>query len=537
MAAREFLYTDRGEPKVVFPAVIVLVITIVVGALGLRVFRREQGDAERAAYLSRSGRFDAAEALYLKALRDKPTVPVALAFIENNRRASRTGSSEVDPARPEKQAAHVMRDAEVGAFLSSALPPDVSLVARFAYESMKGDVSPEVRGAVTIGSMRDPPTAWHSHMLGVEAAKEGRALDAADAYVREGLAFPERTGDIDLALGILIEANAWDEVRTRMQDARVRDAADAATKYHIASHEGDWLGAVKWALLGPRSHVDLSSLIMTGVAALAWAFFCSRLGKLGERPLFRGPLYLTAFVLGVFSVVPTMFLIVVEETKLHIVESGDPLRDALFFVFGVGLREEASKLLLFLPLYPLLRKWGDKLDVLVCGAMVGLGFAAEENLGYLASGDLHTGLARFVTANFFHMALTGIVAHALDDFLRDTERNAASFMRATLMVVGLHGAYDFLLSHEELGGSYMAMMVFIFLTRLFLVAVDDARRKRGRGLSLVHSFVFATAVVTGVTAVRAYAMVGASSAAFVMSEGLLGVAIILIVFVRTLSEM
>ena len=42
----------------------------------------------------------------------------------------------------------------------------------------------------------------------------------------------------------------------------------------------------------------------------------------------------------------------------------DPRGPDNIFVFGVGLREEASKLLLFVPLLPLLRRWGDRLDVL-----------------------------------------------------------------------------------------------------------------------------------------------------------------------------
>ena len=164
-------------------------------------------------------------------------------------------------------------------------------------------------------------------------------------------------------------------------------------------------------------------------------------------------IYLTAFVLGVLSIVPTVLLITVEETKLHLVETGEAARDVLFFVFGVGLREEGSKLLLFAALLPALRRWGDKLDVLVCGALVGLGFAAEENLGYLASGDLHTGLGRFLTANFFHMAMTGTLAAALDDFVASPEENAQELSRTALMVIGIHGAYDFLLSHQEYGGS------------------------------------------------------------------------------------
>jgi hypothetical protein len=180
---------------------------------------------------------------------------------------------------------------------------------------------------------------------------------------------------------------------------------------------------------------------------------------------------------------------------------------------------------------------GDQLDILVCGAMVGLGFAAQENLGYVASGALHTGLARFLTANFFHMAMTGTLAVALDALVTDHERHSMDFTRTAFFVIGLHGAYDFLLSHEEYGGSFLSMMVFIFLTRLFLASVDAARRRADKGLSLLHAFVVAMAIVTGVTAVRAVSVVGPTNAAVVMAEGLVGEIIIVIMFVRTLRFM
>jgi len=294
---------------------------------------------------------------------------------------------------------------------------------------------------------------------------------------------------------------------------------------------------VRWLPYVWLPRLGSTGLAMTLVTALGWFFFCARLGKLGSRVRFRLPMYGAAFVLGVLSVVPTVLLIAVEEAKLRLVETGDPARDMLFFVFGVGLREESAKLLLFLPLLPILRRWGDKLDVLVCGALVGLGFAAEENLNYLAYDNLQVGLGRFLTANFFHMALTGTLASALDDFIADRERNAESFMRTSLFIVGLHGVYDFLLSHEEYGGTYFAMTAFVFLTKLFLDAVDTARRRADRGITPLHAFVLAVAVVTGVSLAYATAAVGLKAAFLVMGGGLLGEAIIVYVFVRQLRTM
>jgi protease PrsW len=532
---RRLFYRNDGEPRLVVPGLAVLAATIAVAWAIAMLARRPPSEDERAEALSRSGRYQAAEVVYVSLLREQPTVPVALEFLRNHDRGARgdRGHAAKDRERgvlPDENGGMLPEEAVEN--ILAGLPDDVALVARFVRAN--GFATDELRGAIEAGAKRKPPAAWCNHVLAAEALRDGHPTEAADLFEREGTAFPDRGEDVDMAFDLWMDLEDWDTVRTRMNDARVRARAQPETKARIAIHERDWLGAAKWTALGYRSRLVPWSLAMTSVAALAWGLFCFRLGKFGERPVPRLAFYVSAFVLGVLSIVPTVLLITVEETKLHLVETGDAGRDVLFFIFGVGLREEASKLLLFAALLPALRKWGDKLDILVCGALVGLGFAAEENLGYLASGDLHTGLGRFLTANFFHMAMTGTLAAALDDLVASPEENAQEFSRTALMVIGMHGAYDFLLSHQEYGGSYLAMSVFFFLTRMFLGAISRARRRVDGGLSILHAFVFAAAVVTGVSAVHASITVGPVPAASAMAEGLVGEAIIFFVFVRAL---
>jgi RsiW-degrading membrane proteinase PrsW (M82 family) len=544
---RGIFFTPDGRERLLLPALLIVVVTFAIGFGALRAVQQTLPDEDRAAALARTGKFALAEQLYVRLLREKPSLTTAIALIENHERAgvmsrlrARSGGRGSGPGLGD-DAMHgddaVMTDDALDELLDKTLPPEVSLVARFWRAVDRGSVPSGLHDAVMEGATKEPPLPWYNHALAREAFHQHDLDEAAKRFEREGLAFSERHEDLDRALLIWMERDAWDHVRERMRDTRVASGAAPMTKYQFAVHERDWRSAAKWLAYGWRPRFTTPSLVMTAVAALAWAFFCARLGKLGERPLRRSLFYLFAFVLGVLSVVPTVCLIAVEEAQLRLVATGDATRDILFYVFGVGLREEASKLLLFLPVLFVVRKWGDKLDVLVCGAMVGLGFAAEENLGYLASGDLHTGLGRFLTANFLHVAMTAILASALDDFISDREKHAADFSRTTVMVVVMHGGYDFLLSHEEFGGSYFAMAVFFFLVKMFLAAVEHARRKADRGLSITQAFVVALAVVTGTSAVYAVAAVGPVHGAMVMTEGLLGVAILIYAFVRTLRDM
>jgi len=525
------LHRSDGQPRLVLPGVAVLITAFLV-AVGVATFAtRPRTDEQRARKLSQSDSYALAEVIYVRLLAQRPSVPLLLAFLSNHR----SGVSQAESRRAGKgvNSGTVVDESTLAAVLA-ALPEDLLLVARFVAED---PTPPSVQSAMVAGAHRDPPVPWYNHLLAEEALEEEKPSEAAVYFEREGLAFADRREDVDKAVTIWMDTDDWDEVGHQMGNPRVRSSLDADTQQRFAQHERDWLAAVTWFARAWRARLSLAGLAMSGTAALAWGFFCGRLGKLAERPVRRLAFYVAAFALGVLSIAPTVALITVEEIKLRLVETGDAARDILFFVFGVGLREEASKLLMFAMLLPLLRKWGDKLDVLVGGAMVGLGFAAEENLGYLASGDLHTALGRFLTANFLHIAMTGVLATALDELVTDPEGQAAEFSRTALLVIGLHGAYDFLLSHEEFGGSFMAMAVFIFLPRLFLSAVERARRRIDRGLSPLQAFILAAAAVTGVSAAYATIAVGPVNAVLAMAEGLLGEAIIFAMFVRTLRTM
>ncbi|MBX3203985.1 MAG: PrsW family intramembrane metalloprotease [Labilithrix sp.] len=540
MRARGLLFTSYGEPRLVVPGILGVIAAFVVALALITFTNRPRTEEERADTLMRSAKPAAAERIYARLLRERPTVPLALSLLDAHDQArllqqivklrdeARGGGT---PGLPDAEPP--MSDEELDRLIGE-LPEDVALVARFSRGLNAHAVPVDVHEKIAAGAAREPPAPWANHLLGREAEREGRSAEAAGFFEKEGVTFAERRSDVDAALRIWVALEDWDTLRERLADDRVAAAAGPVAKYKLAVHDADWRAAARWlpSVWAPR--LGGTGLVMSAITALGWAFFCARLGKLGMRVRFRLPMYVVAFALGVASVVPTVLLIAVEEAKLRLVETGDPARDVLFFVFGVGLREEASKLLLFLPLLPILRKWGDKLDVLVCGALVGLGFAAEENLNYLAQENLQTGLGRFLTANFFHMALTGTLASALDDFVADREKNAAAFTQTSLFVVAIHGAYDFLLSHEEYGGSYFAMTAFVFLTKRFLESVESARRRADRGLTPLHAFIFAVAVVTGVSLAFATMAVGPKAAFLVMGSGLLGQAIIVYVFVRTL---
>ena len=430
-----------------------------------------------------------------------------------------------------------LSEEQIDAFLSRPdLPPDIAQLGRFWREVLDHDVDTEMSKWVLAAADRDPPLPDANRLLG-DAEREVND-EAASRYLREGRLVPDHAVYIFRALVIYENLREWSAVADLLDDPNVARFASPALKARVAVEKNDWRALAKWSLLSSYERPETAPLVLTLVAAMAWAVFCAQLGKARERLFFRPFIYLIAFALGIGSIYVTDMAVLVEEAKLHLVESGDPVRDALYFVFGVGFREELSKLLLFAPLLPILRRYGTKLDVVVCGAFVGLGFAGVENIGYLeSSGDVSTSIGRFLSANFLHMAMTAILASAVDDFVQKGDDHAPELSRTVLLVIVLHGLYDFFISHPKIGGGYLSMMAFFILANKFLVTVERARGRSERDGRLLSTFVIGIAVVVAVSFVWASVLVGPTHAATALSGGLLGSAILIFVFARRFREL
>ncbi len=458
---------------------------------------------------------------------------------------------EIAPAVPA-----VEDEPAIDAFLGrSDLPAGVGLLGRYWRGVVRNTPDRAAEREVVRVADFDPPLPYANDLLAHEALDRGHPDEAAERFLREGTYFRERAADVGIALEHWVNEEAWDRVDQALADPRVAAVAPPWLELRSAIRLPAWKSAVRaypHCLVPPFS---VGSAILALISALAWGTFCARLGGVSLRLRVRLPLYVLAFALGVASVSLTLVFVVFEEVFLKMNETGDPMRDLLFFTFGVGFREEVSKLAFFAPLLFILRKKGTRLDVIVCGALVGLGFAAEENLGYLHEGELSTAMARFLTANFFHMSMTAILAGALDSAIGphpnklagsawaarrdgDDEDGSLQFSRVLLTIAIMHGIYDFCLSSRAFGNiSYFSMGVFLLLTRQFLGFVSAARAKeRAVPPRLLETFAFGMAIVVGTSFVYASALVGPGPAAAALAEGLLGLAIIIFIFVQELRR-
>jgi len=201
------------------------------------------------------------------------------------------------------------------------------------------------------------------------------------------------------------------------------------------------------------------------------------------------------------------------------------------------LREELSKLLLFLTLLPILIWRKDELEAVIAASFVGLGFAIEENCGYFMTSEASSAPARFLTANFFHIALTGMTGLAL---YRACTRGAAginNFLLVFPICVLAHGAYDGLidLPDSDIGG-YAANLILVVFSAFYFSHVHPLRSNVRSTLGLTGAFV--TSISLLAASVIAYEMINLGPAAGLTAifPQILGSAILLFMFFREFNE-
>ncbi len=378
-----------------------------------------------------------------------------------------------------------------------------------------------------------PPAPYANFVLAEGALEKNDWRTAAMRFEREG----SSSSDVDetclrRALGERMYHDDWAAVRARINDPRWAAVVDASLRLDLAVHDRDVFRVLLW--VWPAGYVRTTAwpVALALIAGALWFWIATRLGRIHDGVQGRISLYALSFALGVLSIYPTIILGTIEG-ELGFVEVGQHVPDFIYNVFGIGLREEACKAILFLPLLWILLRRGSRIEAMTCGALVGLGFAAEENIGYFEHGA--DALSRFLSANFLHMGLTALVALSMFDTLRKRATRYDTFKVVFPVAVAVHGAYDFCLGVTDVAfSSLFSIVLLIVIARRFLrqLLIASSREDERDVLNL---FVGAMAAITGAAYIYGTTLVGPLEALRLIALGAAGVAAMIVMFVRELS--
>jgi RsiW-degrading membrane proteinase PrsW (M82 family) len=285
-------------------------------------------------------------------------------------------------------------------------------------------------------------------LLALHYMQQGQYVEAAEAARRENEIYPHPIARL-VAVDALFRAGHFRTLAELSEDPEFTGLLRGGKMVRIAFRIGDLPLMFRHLLIAEYEGLRVSLLVLALLTGGIWAAILLHVyPRGGLRPIrFWVPV---AMALGWMSTWPTVMSMIWMEERFGFVEpSGTDFLEALLFhTLSVGLREELFKLLLFSPLLLVIRdRRRGELDALLLGAMTGLGFAVEENLGYFA-GSLAGGIStsRFVSATLLHAMLTGTAGLALYRAVRNPGKWLVDSFTVLAMVIGLHGLYNALLS-------------------------------------------------------------------------------------------
>jgi hypothetical protein len=481
---------------------------------------------ERARALAESGKHEEAERVYLDLVDKQPgDVPLLLELLDTHNTLVPHASKDEEANAAQTAPQPPERDARVEALLAR-IPRDAALLAEYWHHVLRDTVSEAERARVVAAADGEPPSAWANDVLGREARRSGDRKAAAARFAREAKEFDGRRADARQACDLWVALRDWPSVDDALADPRFERKLGPGDRFDLAAEAGQWRQALRWIVPAQCERARLGILLLAALSAAAWFTICSDIGSPlpGRR---RVPLHASAFGLGIASAYLTIGVYVAEVHFFPSLGSRDLASQVLDCLFGVGPREEVAKGLFALPTVLWVRRWGRRHDALACGGLVGLGFAAAENVSYFEAG-LNTALVRFLTANLFHISTTGLLAAAIDDALRGRSTKGSGVGWTLAFLIVMHGLYDlfalFVPAQGISAAAFVSLLPFFLVTRSFLSSVRELPR---RGGLLEHRFIVGMALVAGATFVYASALVGPKDAAVAMTEGLVGTAIVL----------
>lgn len=381
---------------------------------------------------------------------------------------------------------------------------------------------------------QDPPVRYANRLLGEIEAWGGYYHKAYPLFKREG-AFPEARKSRERAVTMLLRNDKFDELQTLLDNPDYQEFITSRVRLNIAKHQKDWLEVAKQLPIDRFSSFDKRMAILAAITALVWAVLLFRLGQIGPWKSRATVLCGLAFIAGALSTLPTLFLVIIENTYVGYQPDGDIIRMLAFFIGGVGLREEFCKLLLFLPFAFYLAKRGEERTAFIIASFVGLGFAAEENIGYFSQSLALAAPGRFLTANFFHIALTGIGGLYLCRALRRSSYNDFLYVFGIMIVV--HGLYNTLLSLPGSDiGPFFAMTVFILLSMHYFRELYSMSVQTADHYSLSFLFVAGLCLILSSLIIFQASQIGLTNGLFLIVPEAIGSALIVFMFFREFNE-
>ncbi|MBB5031003.1 PrsW family glutamic-type intramembrane protease [Prosthecobacter vanneervenii] len=378
--------------------------------------------------------------------------------------------------------------------LHASTDSPAGLFRSFLAATLAGDA--EALRTLTQQAASKPPLMLAAELLGSTKKRLHDLPGAAHAFYEEGFHFVDAASAREEALRLAITQRDLPLLRAIAAQPGWIEECHPWLQHHAGSLLGDvwlqWRGLLRQRL----NEIPYGMLALAFFAAALWYFI---LVQHTEPEPWRWLRPMGALTAGILSVWPTLTILAYQEFVQGMTAEAPFPHDLLYYLTGVGLREEGCKLLLFSLFLPWLLWRRTPGLALLTGAFIGLGFSLEENIGYYQDFGGSVAWTRFLSANFLHISLTGICAHSLYHMLLTRFAHAEEFIMTFLLAVAAHGGYDYLSGSESPDIRWLSIVVLVLSAARFIDLLCTETHPSRRTISPLSVFTLGSAVLIAIS--------------------------------------
>jgi RsiW-degrading membrane proteinase PrsW (M82 family) len=364
--------------------------------------------------------------------------------------------------------------------------------------------------------------------------------EVLQAWMRESRRFPDANASRENAFILAVRLKNSEALRELCSNASFLETIDAIGMRDAAKIIPDRkLLFQAMARIAWERWMQGATLFLALLAASIWYGI---LVYTGSREPYRWVRFLPAVFAGIVSV--TVLLWIQQTLDYRMPMDGNanaptPTHSMMDWVLNVGLPEEGVKALLFAFFLPALLHNGSPTKAALVGGCVGLGFALDENLLYFSMGGTSHALGRFLTANFLHIGLTGILGWGMYELFRSRFHKATEFLTVFLGVTLAHGLYDFtaVVANDQWGISIMHTIILAAIAKYYLGLLHSSdERPAGWVFSRTSIFLWGIALLVGVMMMAATYQRHSVQGITDTLVTALSLAVVVIIFIREFRE-
>jgi RsiW-degrading membrane proteinase PrsW (M82 family) len=218
-------------------------------------------------------------------------------------------------------------------------------------------------------------------------------------------------------------------------------------------------------LKSQQQHIIIEGIIGALLITVIWFIFVRRLDIFEPEKM---KYLLLALVLSAVISEFTYLLYDFSAITLQFRLEGSPAHEFFYCVMGIGLIEEAIKIIPVLLIFFFTKEINEPVDFIIFAAVAALGFAFIENLGYFDNSGLTRITGRAMTATMMHMVLSTISIYGLVLY-RFKKSSSIWILAFFLTACFLHGLYDFgLLTTSSMQLAFWFISVFLLILSLII---------------------------------------------------------------------